>query len=242
MTKKKLNVVILEDDKNIADEISFRLELLDINTTICHCIAEFDDYLASNQPFNILILDLGLPDGDGIDVAKRLSTNPNLRIVMLTARAGEKERIQGFQAGGDIYLTKPVSLDELSVVVKRLSKRLKPPTDVPLETKTLAQPMTEQIWIFDPLRDTLTMPNDENVILSTQESMMIRLFATSPQQLVSRQALQNAIWQREDESTNQRLLINMGRLKTKLKQACNKEIIKTHWRMGYQFIYPIEII
>lgn len=237
-----LNIVILEDDENIADEISFRLKLFGANTTVCHCIAEFDDFLESNQPFDILILDLGLPDGDGIDVAKRLSTNPNLRIVMLTARAGEKERIQGFQAGGDIYLTKPVSLDELSVVVKRLGERLHLSTNAQPESKMLAQSITEQIWIFDPLRDTLTMPCGNHVTLSTQESMMVRLFATSPQQLVSRQTLQNTIWQREDESTNQRLLVNMGRLKTKLKQANNEEVIKTHWRMGYQFIYPLKII
>lgn len=236
--KNKLNVVILEDHKDIADEISFRLTLLDMNTTVFHRIATFDAYLAEDNPMDILILDLGLPDGDGIEVAKRLSHRKDLRVVMLTARSGEKERIEGFQAGCDIYLTKPVSLDELSVVIKRLSERLQLETDLTPEIK----PITTQIWIFDPLRDTLTLPCGNSVVLSTQESMMVRLFTISPQQVVMRKTFQNAIWQREDESTNQRLLVNMGRLKIKLKQVNNDlDVIKTHWRIGYQFVYPIEI-
>lgn len=223
-----LRVAIVEDEPDVADEIAWRLQQMGMQTATFGSAGAFDAYLPLH-PVDILILDLGLPDEDGISVAHRLSRRDDMRILMLTARRGLDDRIEGVKAGADVYLTKPVNLDELVSVVQRLGSRL---------------PVTLNMsWKLQIAQGQLTAPSEARLSLTTRECLILRCFAQAPEQTVERQALEIALWGYSDESTDQRLLVNMSRLRVKLRQAnLAQELIRTCWGTGYQFTEPMVVV
>lgn len=223
----QLHVAVLEDDRDLAEEISWRLQKMGMQTVILGSAAALDIHLVGHQ-IDILVLDLGLPDEDGISVACRLSRREDLRIVMLTARHGLKNRIAGINAGADVYLTKPVDLNELVSVINRLAVRL---------------PVVRRLsWGLKIAQSRLLSPSQINLTLTTRECLILRCFAQAPEQTIARQVIENMIWGYSDESTDQRLLVNMSRLRAKLRQGDDtQEVIRTCWGTGYQFTQDLTI-
>jgi DNA-binding response OmpR family regulator len=226
-SEQQLRVVVVEDDPDLSEEIAWRLNETGMQVTACPDAKSFHAHIAEHHA-DVVVLDLGLPDEDGLSIAKKLSQHEDMRIVILTARAMVEDRIAGFEAGGDVYLTKPVDLAELSSVVQRLGVRL------PGHIKTT--------WRLDTTRAILTIPEIGKVELTTKENIILQKFAEAPKQTVTRSVLVKALWGREDPSTDQRLMVNMSRLRAKLNERNDdREVIRTCWQVGYQFIYPLSL-
>lgn len=223
-----LRVAIVEDEPDLAEEIAWRLQQMGMQTAALGSAGAFDAHLALH-PVDIVILDLGLPDEDGISVANRLSRRDDMRIVMLTARCEPDDRVEGVKAGADVYLTKPVNLDELVSVIQRLGNRLPAALDMG--------------WKLHVSQGLLVAPGETRLALTTRECLILRCFAQAPEQTVERQVLEEAIWGYSDESTDQRLLVNMSRLRAKLRQTNDaQELIRTCWGTGYQFTESLVVM
>jgi DNA-binding response OmpR family regulator len=121
-----LNIVVVEDNDDLRDAIAAELTDLGHTVTALDCaeaVAEQPDVLG----MEVLIVDLNLPGEDGISLTRRMrAAQPDLGVIMITAREEAAARRQGYESGADIYLTKPVSSDEIIAAIQALTRRLRP--------------------------------------------------------------------------------------------------------------------
>lgn len=220
-------LLIVEDDPDLAGEIQFFLERHGFNARVATCGADVDPWVRAHGA-GVVLLDLGLPDEDGIHIARRLVEWPDLRVVMLTARSTVEDRIEGFQAGADVYLTKPVDMGELLAVVSRVSRRL-PPSDAR--------------WGLDPRQQELRTPDGQVVPLTTQEAAFLQLLAESPDATADRRRIEAHLWGELPIDTDRRLEVMVARLRKKIRTRSDRpeDVIKTRWRGGYQLTVLVAV-
>lgn len=121
---KSLKIVLVEDNDDLRDLLLRDITNAGYVVYGAGCADDLDD-LATSNVFDLLILDINLPGENGFEVAKRYKqSNPDIYIVMLTARVGSEDKIAGYESGADIYLTKPVSSAELMAAIGSVSRRL----------------------------------------------------------------------------------------------------------------------
>jgi len=121
-----LNIVVVEDNEDLREAIVDVLAALGHRVLGLSCAEELGDEGAQAM-IDLLVVDLNLPGEDGVSLSRRLrSTQPGLCILMMTARDTVRDKVAGYEAGADIYLTKPVSIEELSAAVQSLGRRLRP--------------------------------------------------------------------------------------------------------------------
>lgn len=221
-------LLIVEDDPDLAGELQFLLQRHGYDVTVALRGAEVQPWVRTH-PAGIVLLDLGLPDEDGIQIARRLADTPDLRVVMLTARCTREDRIEGFQAGADVYLTKPVDLDELLAVVNRVARRL-PPTDA--------------MWELHPRQQALRSPCAATLPLTAQETAFLQLLADSPGSGADRRRIEAHLWGVIPIDTDRRLEVMVARLRKKIRSHVgdDAELIKTRWRGGYQLAARMRVL
>ncbi len=119
-----MNLIVLEDHDALREVTVARLQELGHRVRGIACAEELDEVLASWTP-HILLLDLNLPGEDGTSVANRVRTkHPEIGIIMVTARDALGSKVEGYESGADIYLTKPTSMEELIAAIEALSRRI----------------------------------------------------------------------------------------------------------------------
>jgi len=135
-----LKVALVEDNDDLRDLLKRDISKAGYTVSAAESAEDLDD-LVTHTHIDLLILDLNLPGEDGLSIAKRYKrSNPGLYIIMLTARAREQDRIDGYESGADVYLTKPISSVELMAAIGSVSRRLMKlhdPQDVILNTRTM---------------------------------------------------------------------------------------------------------
>lgn len=208
-------IALVEDDTDLAEEISFQLQHHGMTVSQFADGQTFENWLMKNQ-CDLVLLDLNLPDGDGLSIAKRLAHRSELRIVILTARVMTVDRVAGFEAGADVYLQKPVQLVELIAVIKRLLQRLPTPT---------------QNWQLKTELSQLIMPNGEVIKLTSNENRFFQLLENAPNHFVTRIELENGIYGLSNLHTARRLEVLVSRLRQKLDYKY--KVIQTSWGGGY---------
>lgn len=226
---KNINVVLVEDDADLAEEIEFYLQLKGMNVTSLQNGKLLDNWLAQNR-CDVLLLDLTLPGEDGLSIAQRLSTRHDFRIIMFTSRIMSDERVAGFEAGADVYLNKPVNFAELVAVITRLTKRLY------LDSTITTQPFWQLVL---PLF-SLISPSGKQIKLTTNESHFLTFLAETPNNYLTREGLEQKLWKMSNSHTARRLEVLVSRLRQKLQKE-NEELIQTHWREGYSIIKFVQI-
>ncbi|WP_240475878.1 response regulator transcription factor [Xanthomonas arboricola] len=161
-------------------------------------------------PADVLLLDVGLPDGDGFSVARLMrAQHPQLRVVMLTSRMETRDRVRGLSEGADAYLTKPVELDLLAATLHSLLRRV-PSTEEP----------ARKGWRLGADGWCLFSPGGTSTALTKSErSLCERLFANAGQ-LVSREALIGALTEHVYDFDAHRLDSMIHRLRTKAQRRC----------------------
>jgi DNA-binding response OmpR family regulator len=170
----------------------------------------------------VLVLDLGLPDGDGLDW---LAANPQLLehgIVITTARGELRHRVSGVRAGADAYLVKPVQLEELTSMISNLSRRLKPgPT---------------KAWSLDQMAWQLVSPDGRTVKLTLSEHALLTRLAKSPGKAVGRQELVQSLGHDPRYYDLRRMEILVRRLRNKVRETLGYPLpLETAHSLGYAF-------
>ncbi len=186
--------------------------------------------LAQKEPFDLIILDLMLPGMDGIEVCKRLKEDGcKTPIIMLTARGAEEDKIEGFEAGADDYITKPFSLKELLMRVKAVLRR----------TQTQPDPVHEYSFYgvylnFDEYQAT---KNGEDLDLSPREFEIMRLFVQHENETVTREQFLEKVWGYTTIPNTRTVDNHMAKLRQKIEDDPEnpRHIITLH-RFGYKFI------
>lgn len=181
-------ILLIEDEPHLAQGIQFNLEMEGYHVTHADT-GERGLAVLEKQPFDIIVLDLMLPGIDGLEVCRRTrKILPQLPILMLTARAEEKDRVAGLETGADDYLTKPFNLTEFLLRVKGLLKR----------SKWYRNPPAQTVYRFGAnevdLHEQTAKTAAGEMQLTSQEIKLLKLFFDHEGQILSRAELLQEGW------------------------------------------------
>jgi DNA-binding response OmpR family regulator len=202
-----MRVLLIEDDSMLARGIAAALSQSGYDTEVAPS-AEIAMRLARNGPFNIGILDLGLPDRDGLELLGEMRTVAQFPILILSARDGLNDRIRGLDSGADDYLVKPFALGELEARLRALLRR----GDEAAEWRQLGH------LRFD-VEGKRALVGDAQIELTARELSILNVLLSRSRKVVSKQALFDAVFPHETEAAPNALEVHVSRLRHKLRPA-----------------------
>jgi two-component system KDP operon response regulator KdpE len=180
---------------------------------------------------DLVLLDLGLPDLDGVDVIRRLRREATTPIIVLSARGEERDKIAGLEAGADDYLSKPFSVGELEARIHAVLRRLGGADGNPDGRLRLGQ------IELDPARRAVTVAGSP-VHFSPREYELLKVLLSNQGRLVTRERLLRAVWGLEYTDAREYLHVYVGRLRRKLSEAgvgpAIEQLIVTETGIGYR--------
>ncbi len=228
----KVNILIVEDEKNICDFLGAFLVSQGYVVSFAHTGREALSLITSNCP-DVILLDLGLPDIDGMDVIESVRTWSSVPIIVISARTREEEKVRALDMGADDYLSKPIGTAELTARIRtalRHSNRLK--TDSVLYNRAFhAKDLTVDF------EKHLVLLGDKPVHLTQIEFKIISLLARNSGRVMTYDAIISNIWGPYADSDNSILRVNMAHIRRKLeKNPAEPEYVFTEMGIGYRMI------
>lgn len=232
MINGKPVILVVEDDKPVRNLISNTLEMQKYKYIIAANGASAIMAATSHNP-DIILLDLGLPDMDGVEVIKRVRTWSILPIIVISARSEDKDKIIALDAGADDYLTKPFSVDELLARLRSTIRRLPY-----LENKTDSnETIFENGQLIIDYAAAVVKIDGEEVHLMPIEYNLICLLARNVGKVLTHQYILDKVWTNAIESDLSSLRVYMASLRKKIEINCEKgTYIQTHIGIGYRMI------
>ena len=183
------------------------------------------------QPVDLVVLDLMLPQLDGLEVCKRLRATSHVPIIILTARDDEVDKVLGLELGADDYITKPFSIREFRSRVKAALRRASAPKHEAVGSETI----TIEGLVVDPARRTVEL-NGNPVELTYVEFELLSTLAARPGRVYSRRALLEALWGDADYRDPRTIDVHVRHLREKLEAIPSEpEYILTVRGVGYRF-------
>ena len=224
-------VLLLEDDPAIARTICYALEREGIAVTHSLLIADARQQWAS-VAFDALLMDVGLPDGNGLDWCRELrSTGSIAPVLVLSARGEEMDKVLGLELGADDYLSKPFSPRELLARTRALLRRSR-------QFKPAAQTQPAQALQIDEQGQRILL-HSQTMDLTRREYQLLQSLIQSAGRILSRDALLEQIWGLGSESTDRTVDTHIKTLRAKLRERLpGREVIITHRGLGYSLNQP----
>jgi DNA-binding response OmpR family regulator len=225
-------LLVVEDDRDIAELMALHLRDLQHEVEVVEDARVALDR-ALGDGFDLIVLDLMLPGGDGLEICRRLrSREIHTPILMLTARSAEIDRVLGLELGADDYVTKPFSIRELQARVKALLRRSEMPSRSP-------GPAGERIEVGD-----LAIDLDKRAVtvagapveLTAKEFDLLAQFARYPGRVYSRAQLLDLVWGHAHAGYEHTVNSHINRLRAKIERnPARPDLILTVWGVGYKF-------
>ena len=236
MQPEVIRVIIVEDDIDLRESLETYLSMSGFFVAGVGTCRDFYRALDSHS-FDIAALDVGLPDQSGIVLAEYLHSNTTMGIIMLTAKNSDEDKLKGYDAGADIYLTKPVDSRLLVSAITNLAARLKPRNISNDETE-----VAHEEWILNKASWILQSPHGDTASLTTLEVNFLSLLSLSPGIPVSRTDLLQNLYSRSDDYTGKALDVMIHRLRTKVAAAGTAPLpVKSIRSAGYLFAAPLSL-
>ena len=221
-----MNILMIEDDKELCDAVSFRLEQEGFSITACHD-GEEGLYYMQESPFDLVILDRMLPHMNGIEVLKEARTRQiRTPILMLTALGELDDRLTGLNGGADDYMGKPFAFEELLARIRCLLRR-----------PAVYQDSVKSISLGDVsfVPETRTLSSwEKTCTLSSREGELMEVFLRNPGQTLPRQLLLSRVWGLEADVEESNLDNYIHFLRRRLKTVESTLQIRTVRGVGYQ--------
>ncbi|MBR3275185.1 MAG: response regulator transcription factor [Eubacterium sp.] len=228
----KITVLIVEDDQPVRNLISTTLKTHDYKFITA---ANGEDGVMQAATYNpdVVFLDLGLPDMDGVEVIKRIRSWSNMPIIVISARSEDEDKIEALDAGADDYLTKPFSVEELlarlRVTVRRLSLLQNP------DTASNAIFINGQLKIDFPAGCAYL--NGEEMKLTPIEYKLLCLLARNVGKVLTHTFITRSVWGSSWDNDVASLRVFMATLRKKLEAAPDSpQYIQTHIGIGYRML------
>jgi two-component system catabolic regulation response regulator CreB len=220
------NILIIEDEPSITDNIVYSLQSESFSVQTTHLGLQGLD-MVSNGHFDLVILDIGLPDISGFEVCKSIRKHSDIPILFLTARGDEIDRVVGFEIGADDYVVKPFSPRELTARVKVILRRGR--VDVQSPSKSSPQ------FLVDESKKQVSC-NGTLFDLTAYEYGIFNHLIKHPERIFSREELMQAVWTSPEESFDRAVDTHIKTLRAKLRviDLADQSIV-THRGMGYSF-------
>lgn len=226
-------ILIIEDDESIAKLQKDYLEIAGFEVDIC--LTGLDGLNALRQnTYNLLILDVMLPEMDGYDILRSMQDSKDIPVLMVSAKKEEIDKIRGLSLGADDYITKPFSPGELVARVKshiQNYERLKNKFNFKAKENTLVirgleiQKDSRQVFV-----------NGTEIILTQMEFELLLFMAENPNKVFSREDLFEEVWGLDALGDNATVTVHVARIREKIESdPSNPQYIETIWGVGYRF-------
>ena len=223
-----MKILVVDDEKTLVKGIKFNLENEGYQVECAYDGAAAVE-LARNNKFDLLILDVMMPEVDGLEACMRIREFSNVPIIMLTAKSEDSDKLMGFECGADDYLTKPFNILELKARVRALLRRaagVQRSQGAILTAGELSLNTEERVAIRD----------GETVELTAKEYDLIELLMRNPRRVYSRENLMNVVWGYSYAGDYRTVDVHIRRLREKLeKNPAEPDHIMTKWGVGYYF-------
>ena len=224
----KVKILLVEDDLNLGLIISDHLKSDGYAVSLCNNGVEAMQRFNEDK-FHLCIFDVMLPRKDGFTLTRDIrKTNSEIPILFLSARGMTEDKVEGFNAGGDDYLSKPFSIEELQLRIKALLKRVNIKVDEKEQTNYLLG-----IFVFDTENQTL-VSNDQVKTLTKKEVQILKILFKYKNQVVSREVILNAVWGQNDYFIGRSLDVFITKLRKYLRED-PKILISNIHGVGFKF-------
>jgi len=219
-------VLVVDDEPQILRALRINLRVRDYEVSVAangaQALAE-----AARHPADVVILDLGLPDLDGVEVIQGLRGWTSAPIIVLSGRADSTDKVEALDAGADDYVTKPFSTHELLARVRaHLRRAPQRDTDVAIEVGD---------FVVDTAAHSVTV-NGRPVHLTPKEFDLLLHFAQKAGKVITHRALLTSVWGAQSAQQPEYLRVFVGQLRKKLQGDSAKEYIQTEPWVGYRFL------
>ena len=220
-------ILVVDDEKLLVKGMKFKLENEGYQVECAYDGAAAVE-LARDGRFDLIVLDVMMPEVDGLEACMRIREFSNVPIIMLTAKSEDADKLMGFESGADDYLTKPFNILELKARVRALLRRA-----------GLRQDKGSVLTVGDITLNTaerVAVRDGKTVDLTAKEYDLIELLMRNPRRVYSRENLMNVVWGYTYAGDYRTVDVHIRRLREKLeKNPAEPDHIMTKWGVGYYF-------
>ncbi len=218
-------ILIVDDEKMMTDLLSNHLRDCGYDTFVANNSSEAAALL-QKQP-DLIILDINMPGTNGLELCKNIRNHTTCPILFVTARITEQDKINGFQYGGDDYITKPFSLNELTARVAAHLRRDERGKNKPniLTSNELLVNLSERTVFY----------NGTEIPFSKREFELIEFLITNANQVFDRERIYERVWGYEAEGDSGVVKEHIRKIRSKLHTITGNDYIETVWGVGYKW-------
>ena len=223
------NILVIEDEPDIRKNLEYNLGREGFIVSSVASLHDAEQKLQNNNDFSLILLDLMLPDGSGLDLCKKTKANPEtetIPIIILTAKDDEVDKVVGFELGADDYVTKPFSVRELILRIKAILKRGQKKEDV-LEVGRQFGDLSIDVESHE------VQVNNDQIDLTALEFRLLRQLVDRRGRVQSRDQLLSDVWGYSSEVTTRTVDTHIKRLREKLGSM--GKYVQTIRGVGYKF-------
>ncbi len=225
-------ILVVEDDSRIRRELLEALRPAGFEVDVA--VSYRDATISVERDYSLILLDLGLPDGDGLDLVRLLrSEGRGVPILILTARDTPDSRVRGLDAGADDYVVKPFHMPELVARVKSIMRR---------SGRTVGQGLVrhENLWIDAEARKS--GKDDEAIVLKPREFDLLLFLVRHPGRTWTRDQLLDRVWGAGFTGDARTVDLHVRRLRAKIEDdSSDPRFIETVWGVGYRMAEPQKV-
>lgn len=219
-------ILVVEDEPDLLDALVSYLNMENMDAHGVSTLSEAQSWMATNK-FDVLLLDLGLPDGDGLSWLQSRNDLRDKGVIITTARSDGLSRVSGIRAGADVYLVKPVLPEEIVSLVHNLIRRLRG--------------QAPSTWLIDETSWRLLAPDGRALKLTHSEHVLLQRLAQSSGHAVCKEDLVISLGHNPAHYDFRRLEILIRRLRNKVKENWDINLpLETVHRVGYAFTANIQ--
>jgi DNA-binding response OmpR family regulator len=234
MSHQRRTILVVEDEESITIPLAEALDRDGFNAEVVHTV---EDALGRGRTLrpDLVLLDIGLPDGSGLDVCRELRSSSNVPIIILSARGEEADRVVGLELGADDYVVKPFSAREVIARIRAVLRRASAPT------VAAAGPIEVGDVRLDPAKRVASL-DGEPLELARKEFDLLALLMQEAGTVVSRERLIDEVWDVNWFGSTKTLDVHVSALRKKLADdAADSRYIHTVRGVGFRFASPEEL-
>ncbi|WP_107943786.1 response regulator transcription factor [Metasolibacillus sp. FSL H7-0170] len=227
---QQAKIIVVDDEKEIADLISLHLEKEFYDVITCYDSTKVLSIL-QNQIIDLIILDIMMPNMDGYTLATQIRKNFNMPIIFVSAKTSDFDKVHGLALGADDYITKPFTPIELAARVNAQLRRFKTLNTAFSTTAPILQyggliilPEKREVKLYDEVLD-----------LTRKEFDILYLLASHPKKIFSTENIFEEVWNEAYFEGANTVMVHIRNLRKKLKENKKNQFIKTVWGVGYTF-------
>ena len=214
-------VLVVEDEGDIASFIKRGLVYKGYDVEVAGN-GESALTLARDRPPDLVVLDLMLPDMDGIEVCRRLRADSDMPVIMLTARDAVSDKVEGLDSGADDYLTKPFAFDELLARVRAALRRRSPPDEIIVVGDLTIRPSSREV-----------SRKGRDIELTRREYELLELLARNAERVVGKEVIFEKVWGFDYEPETDAIKVYIRYLRKKLNASGEPDMIRAIRGVGY---------